>query len=355
MKTPHKIVRCLFVTILACTFGSASGCARGDEAAPSDRILSAVDEETFRQAALLGRGINLGNALDAPKEGEWGMTIKDEYFPIIRDAGFDSVRIPIRWSAHADISAPYTIDAEFFERVDHVIDQALAADLAVVINVHHYEQIHSAPGEHITRFLRLWVQIADRYQNLPEKVYFELLNEPYNKLNAKRWNDLLVPALKTVRANNPNRLVIIGPARWNNINALKELELPEDDRRLISTVHYYEPFQFTHQQAPWVDGADKWKDREWTGSPREIKTLRNDFEKVHRWSRQHGRPIYLGEFGAYSKADMPSRARWNQAVRETAEGNGFSWSYWEFASGFGAYDPEKEAWREPLLKALVPK
>jgi endoglucanase len=39
-------------------------------------------------------------------------------------------------------------------------------------------------------------------------------------------------------------------------------------------------------------------------------------------------------------------------VRE-AEKRGFSWAYWEFGSGFGAYDREKKEWRQPLLKALM--
>jgi len=47
------------------------------------------------------RGINIGNALEAPREGEWGVYIRDEYFRIIKEAGFDTVRIPIKWSAHA--------------------------------------------------------------------------------------------------------------------------------------------------------------------------------------------------------------------------------------------------------------
>jgi endoglucanase len=38
-----------------------------------------------------------------------------------------------------------------------------------------------------------------------------------------------------------------------------------------------------------------------------------------------------------------------------AESHGFSWAYWEFCSGFGAYDPKADAWREPLQTALVGK
>jgi len=39
---------------------------------------------------------------------------------------------------------------------------------------------------------------------------------------------------------------------WNGIGHLDELALPEDDRNIIVTVHYYEPFPFTHQSAPWM-------------------------------------------------------------------------------------------------------
>ncbi len=78
--------------------------------------------------------VNMGNTLEAPNEGEWGFVIQEEYFALLADAGFDSVRLPVRWSAHTAESAPYTIDPAFFERIDEVIgpsgtpDRHLAAD-----------------------------------------------------------------------------------------------------------------------------------------------------------------------------------------------------------------------------------
>src|SRR3712207_5003553 len=73
----------------------------------------------------LGRGINLGNALEAPNEGEWGVTLKADYFKRIKEAGFDTVRLPVKWSAHAAAAPPYAIDERFAERVDWAVDQAL--------------------------------------------------------------------------------------------------------------------------------------------------------------------------------------------------------------------------------------
>src|SRR5579884_1193481 len=101
----------------------------------------------------LGRGINLGNALEAPKEGEWGVTLKPEYFRIIKEAGFDTVRLPVRWSGHAAAKAPYTIDPDFAARVDWAIEQALQNRLNIIVNVHHYEGADVDPDQHIPRLV----------------------------------------------------------------------------------------------------------------------------------------------------------------------------------------------------------
>ncbi|RLT32193.1 MAG: glycoside hydrolase family 5 protein, partial [Chloroflexi bacterium] len=71
------------------------------------------------------------------------------------------------------------------------------------------------------------------------------------------------------------------------------------------------------------------------------------------WGKKNGRPIYLGEFGAYSRADMDSRARYTAFVARTAEELGMSWAYWEFGASFGAYERGTGTWREELLTALV--
>src|SRR5579871_1458530 len=153
----------------------------------------------------LGRGINLGNALEAPKEGEWGVKLKAEYFPAIKKAGFATVRLPVRWSAHAAKDAPYTIDPKFAERVDWAIDQALANELNIIVNVHHYNEMDANPDQHLARLVGLWEQIAARYKDRPAAVYFELLNEPHDKLDAAKWNAAIPKLLAAVRQTNPTR------------------------------------------------------------------------------------------------------------------------------------------------------
>lgn len=311
-------------------------------------------KDAFYYNRLLGRGINLGNALDAPREGDWGMRLEEEYFDLIKQAGFNAVRIPTRWSAHAAKSSPYTIDEAFFKRLDWAVEQALAHGLVAVLNMHHYDEIYQEPGAHRERFLAMWEQIAKRYHDQPDRLYFEILNEPNSKLDAKLWNEYLNDALRIIRDSNPERIVIVGPTQWNAFTHLKALKLPENDRRLIVTFHYYLPFKFTHQGASWAKGSEPWVGTKWTASDEEKQAIRRDFDTAAAWAKEHNRPLYLGEFGVYSRADMESRARWTAFVRDEAEKRGFSWAYWEFGSGFGAYDRQKREWRKPLLEALVP-
>ncbi|WP_442134999.1 cellulase family glycosylhydrolase, partial [Rhizobium leguminosarum] len=86
---------------------------------------------------------------------------------------------------------------------------------------------------------------------------------------------------------------------------------------IIVSFHYYEPFNFTHQGAEWVNPTPpvgvKWNGEEW-----EINQIRSHFKYVSDWAKQNKVPIFLGEFGAYSKADMDSRVKWTESVRKMA-------------------------------------
>jgi endoglucanase len=202
--------------------------------------------------------------------------------------------------------------------------------------------------------LGIWRQVAEHYRDYPPTVLFELLNEPNDQLNAQLWNEYLRESLAIVRETNHGRDVIIGPVSWNAYDWLSTLDGPEDEH-LIVTFHYYLPFPFTHQGAEWVgEEAQGWLGRTWDATDAEKAEISAHFDSVANWAERKNVRILLGEFGAYSKADMASRARWTEFVRSEAERRGFAWAYWEFGSGFGAYDPEARVWREELLKALIP-
>ena len=308
----------------------------------------------FEQNLLLGRGINLGNALEAPNEGEWGVVLEEEYFKTIKNAGFNSVRIPIKWSSHASKISPYIITPSFFERVDWAISEALNNNLAVIINIHHYDEMLANPKDEEARFLKIWEQIATRYKDYSSDFFFEVLNEPNGSLTPEIWNQVLSKGITKIRETNPYRTILVGTAEWGGIGGLSKLELPKDEKNIIVTFHYYNPFNFTHQGTEWVSGSEEWLGTTWTNKEEERNAVINDFNYAISWARSKNVPLNCGEFGAYSKADLNSRILWTAMVSQYAYSEKISFHYWEFCSGFGIYDKNERKFIDGLLKALIP-
>jgi endoglucanase len=297
------------------------------------------------------RGINLGNALDVGPDARRGWSVEVGHLDVIQDAGFDTVRIPVAWSKHTSASVPFEIRPAFLAEVDALIDAALERELEVVIDVHHYDELCADPDGHRDRFLALWTQIGERCAELPATVVFELLNEPHDRLTARRWNQLLVDALAVVRDSNPDRDVLAGPADRNTIAGLADLDLPDDDR-LIVTVHYYQPLPFTNQGAPWWPRAVDWLGTQW-GSPADHDAVHDDLAAAAAWCRERGRRLFIGEFGAVTLAPADDRVAWTERVRTVAEQLDIPWCYWDLATDFGLYDPASRRWDEPLRTALL--
>jgi aryl-phospho-beta-D-glucosidase BglC (GH1 family) len=303
----------------------------------------------------LGRGINMGNMFEAPTEEAWGNPWKSGYFKLIADLGFQHVRLPVRWepAQRSLAQPPYTIAPEFLQRIQHVVQEAQAHQLLVVLNMHHHEELMKDPQGQRERFIQQWSQIAEWFSSKPDTLHFELLNEPHENLTAEIWNGLLIEGLEAIRYHSPNRPVVIGPAGWGGINGLEKLALPNDNH-LILSIHYYEPFKFTHQGADWLaPESTRWLGTRWQDLDRERETIRQAFLPVLEFSKQHGTPIYIGEFGAFSRADINSRVLWTRFLARYFEEQGFSWAYWEFSSGFGIYNPQTNAILQPLVNALL--
>jgi len=311
-------------------------------------------------ATAVGRGVNFGNMLEAPSEGAWGLTVTDDFINKAAIAGFTAVRLPVRWSNHASAEAPFTIDGAFMARVDSIVDKLLAKDLVVILNMHHYRQLDGDQldaGERAVsgaavdvRFVMLWEQVASHFQGRSARLLFELYNEPHGRLNGDAWNVLAARALGVVRKTNPDRVVVIGPTSWNGASDLRLLKLP-NDANLIATVHNYAPFSFTHQGAEWVSPVLP------VGvtccSPSQEAEMTAPLDVAKAWSAAKRYPVFVGEFGAYSKADDASRIDFNRKMRSGMEARGMSWTYWEFAAGFGVYDPVGLTFRQGLLDALL--
>ena len=301
-------------------------------------------------AARLHRGVNI-IGYDPLWRDPAKARFQPRHFEIIRKGGFDFVRVNLFAFPHMD--AKNRIDPRWLATLDRVVRQATAAGLGVILDEHDFDRCQADPDACEPRLLAFWQQIGERYRDQPDTVLFELLNEPYGKLDAARWNAMLRKLIPAVRATNPRRTLVIGPTRWNNLEELPTLELPADDRNILVTFHSYEPFRFTHQGARWTPDM-----KDLSGIPftaEDEARIARDFDKVAAWSKAHGRPVLLGEFGAYDGSGTPiaERARYTATVRRAAEARGLPWAYWQFDSDFIVYDIKRDEWVEPIRAALI--
>jgi endoglucanase len=308
--------------------------------------------DAFEQNRKLGRGVNI-----LGYDPIWGSRAQGRFqakhFRLLKEAGFNSVRINLQPFGGMSSTNNYALSGPWFEVLDWAVREAQAQDLRVILDLHEFIPMGSDPVTNKVKFLAFWRQLSAHCQGAPESVLFEVLNEPSGKLTPALWNDYLAEGLALIRQNNPARTVIVGPGFWNSIGHLEELELPASDRHLIVTTHYYTPMDFTHQGAPWANRKDK-LGIEWLGTEKELGVIKSDFDKAANWARKHNRPLFLGEFGAYDKAPMESRVRYLTSVVRAAEQRGWSWAYWQFDSNFILYDLGRDAWIEPILRALIP-
>jgi endoglucanase len=347
-------------TLLCATVAVAlQGCG-GATPTTAEPPVTQLPPQNARPLPALGRGVNFGNMLEASRESRNEPRLGDDLFDRAKEAGAETIRLPVKFSAYAATTPPYRINDSILARVDYAISAADVRRLNLVIDLHHYRQLNGEPpdpGEPTVepalvedRFVAMWEQIAERFRGADvEHVAFELLNEPAGTMTAPRWNALLRRALAAVRRTNPTRWVVIGSVQWNSADKLAELSVP-DDPRLIITIHNYDPFTFTHQGAEWIEGSRAWLGTECC-SASQLAALTRPLDVAARWNTRN-LPLWLGEFGAYGTGDLPSRVRFTRAVRDSAERRGMSWAYWEFAAGFGFWNPQTRAYNTALREAL---
>lgn len=346
MKISVRMPCAMFVVLLSAII-VYSGCSSSSEEPVSEAKpdASALNEQMARGVNIIGYDPIWGNFEDR--------RFHAEHFRIIKEGGFSTVRINIHPFRHMDEENGYALPDYWFSTLDWAVENALANDLVVILDFHEYNAMADDPENKKDIFLSFWRQVAPHCKDLPNTVLFEILNEPNRQLTPELWNNFLNEALALIRETNPERTVVIGPANWNQIPYLDQLELPEDDRNIIVTIHYYSPHHFTHQGASWSEGSEEWLGTTW-GSEADKQAVREDFGKAQAWAQAHNRPILLGEFGAYDRADIDSRVAYTSFIARTAEEFGWSFTYWQFDSDFIVYDIDKGQWNEPIYRALVP-
>lgn len=289
----------------------------------------------WQAAALMGRGINIGNSLEAPDgETTWGNpAIVEANFDDYKAAGFTAIRIPITWDKRTATTSPYTITPSFLDRVEQVVDWALARGFIVIINAHHESWLkENFTDANLARFDSIWAQISRRFQNKSDHLLFEILNEPY-PLALDKVNLLNAQILATIRKTNPTRIVIFSGHMWSNIDELVAANIP-NDTMLIGYYHSYDPYPFG------LEGTGTF------GSAADVKNIEDRCIKAIQWSQQHNIPVILSEFGAIRKAEYNARMNYYGTLVSLVLKYNIPFFAWDDGGDFQIYLRSTRTWNE---------
>jgi len=343
-----------------------------------------------QRAGRMGLGMNLSyldNWWNGTKDKHFSDFAKPEeaakrekMFADIAKSGFKTVRIPICFSAWMELKQPYNWDnPKSLGMADSFVKWGLANNLNVIIDLHHSEFDGSIPeAGSAERIVNLWIRIAERYKNTdPEKVFFELRNEPHD-ITAEGWRWQAEQIIKYVREIAPKHTLIVGFHDWNGRKAMLDSK-PFDDKNIIYTFHYYDPFLFTHQGATWagVGGIEEIKFLSFPATDQKIKTpdkargqwteslirsyredskaekMFKDLKAAKDWSEKNKVPIFVGEFGSLSKFATPEdRCRHAEVVYSAFGKLQIPNAWWEWDGGFNMFKTDTTEIMDCMRKAI---
>ena len=189
----------------------------------------------------------------------------------MKDAGFDTLRIPVAWTNAMDFeNGDYTIGEHYLDRVEEIINYALDAGMYVIVNDHWdggwWGKFGSATQEirdaAMEMYISMWTQIAERYKDYPEQLIFESANEELgDRLNDKdlcpdsgtlsknecyemtnKINQTFVDTIRSTGGNNKDRFLLIAGYNTDIVHTCDDrFVMPTDTakNKLLISVHYY--------------------------------------------------------------------------------------------------------------------
>lgn len=290
----------------------------------------------------------------------------EEQLIMMRDWGFDFVRLPMSYPYYLDFDRTkdinpdevYHIDQQRVEKIDSLVQLAHKHGLHVSLN------LHRAPGYCINAgfkepynlwkdaaaqeaFYYHWNFWAKQYRNVSnKKISFDLLNEPCMRedMNNQHSKNSAIPgslyrevggkAVEAIRKENRDHLVI---ADGNNVGNDPIPELAE--LNIGQSCRGYFPHAISHYKAPWAN-----KDPENLPLPKYPGQVGNQYldrkliENYYQpWIElmNKGVGIHCGECGCWNKTPHEVYLAWFSDVLDILSSNGIGFALWEFIGDFG--------------------
>lgn len=350
---------------------AVAGCGKNSDSEAKDTAKKWTELDQTQITEAMGLGWNLGNQLEAssgglPSETCWGNPeITKELIDTVKAQGFKTVRIPVSYLDMIGDGPDYKIDTDWLDRVQEVVDYVVDNDMFAIVNMHgdgYYTVDHSwllcaedddKQTEIKDKYGKVWTQIADRFKDYDQHLIFESMNEEFNNDygkpdekaydNINAYNQIFVDSVRATGSNNEKRWLLL--PGWNtNIEYTAgdeyNFKIPTDNgckadgKRIMISVHYYDPFNFTIDEnktakTQWgkyaVKNYDNWGQEDYVDS--QMALLNEKFVS-------QGYPVVIGEFGAQDKTEKFAdynefRRYWSEYLIKVAKKNGVVCVYWD--------------------------
>lgn len=337
------------------------------------------------------RGTNVSHWLSQSEErGEArAMHIQEDDFARLDSLGFDFVRLPIDEVQFWDEQGNKLPEA--WDLMINAINWAEKHHLRTIVDLHiirshYFNAVNEGNADANTLFtseksqqdlINIWYQLSDvlkGYSN--DSVAYEFMNEPVAD-DHEQWNQLIAKVHKALREREPQRTLVVGSNMWQGYETMKYLKVPENDKNIILSFHYYNPMILTHYGAWWTPigkytgkvnypgilvskedyeaapdslkkELDSYLTQEWN-----IDKIRADFKDAIEVAKKYNLQLFCGEWGVYEPVDRELAYKWTKDMLTVFKENNIAWTTWCYDADFGFWDQKKHDFKDKGLVELL--
>ena len=358
-------------------------------------ILSSCTEQPSEAGKVndfrIKRGTNLSHWLSQSEErGEARQQhIQEDDFERLEQLGFDFVRIPIDEVQFWDEEGNKLPEA--WDLLTMALDMSVKHHLRAIVDLHiirsHYFNAVNEEGkdantlftseESQQQLINMWYQLSDvlkGYSN--DSVAYEFMNEPVAD-DHEQWNQLVAKVHKALREREPQRTLVIGSNLWQSSETIKYLKVPEGDKNIILSFHYYNPSILTHYGAWWTPigkytgkvnypgilvskedyeaAPDSLKPQlePYTKEEWNIDRIRSDFKDAIAAAKKYDLQLFCGEWGVYEPVDRDLAYKWTKDMLAVFDEFDIAWTTWCYDADFGFWDQKKNDYKDKGLVDIL--
>ena len=303
------------------------------------------------------RGFNLTELTG----GQRGLRFRKSDFEWMAEWGFDFARLPMSYWAWSSADRWMEIDERALAPIDEAIEWGREFGIHINLNFHRIPgycvngrekepaQLFDSPRESFDRALPVavhhWRTFAERYKGIPsERLSFDLFNEPPFMADHARYIELARALVATIRAMDPQRLIVADGADIGQTPVLGLVDLG-----LVQSTRGYLPKMVSHYTATWVP-ENEFESTEPPVWPMTDKHgVRWDREKLRaeliaKWEplTKLGVPVHVGEWGCFNRTPHAAMIGWMSDLLTLWQEAGWGWAMWNLRGAFGVVDSGRD-------------